>query len=145
MIPAPCIWSCLAYSVTCPVLIITYSMTSLSAVYKSSQQRVSLQQMVAKMLNDVDREQSIGIDLSCLEVPADARAKAFCRCFWTRKWGHKVFRISQAMAEQFSQALLSDSLCLAYLSLLFSIRVGNAFFKWLVVHCYNGQLQPLAE
>lgn len=51
------------------------------------------------------------------------------------------------MAEQFSQALLSDSLCLAYLSLLssFSVRVGIAFSKGLVTHCYDGQLQPLAE
>lgn len=120
-------------------------MTSLSAVYKCSQQRVSLQQMVDKMLNDVDREQSIGIDLNCLEVSDDPRVKAFFQCLQTKNWGHKVFRITQAMAEQFDQALLPDSLCLNYPSLLFSIRVGNALSKGLVMHCCDGQLQPLAE
>jgi len=144
MNPAPCIWCHLAYSVTCPVLIITYYVTSLSAVYRCSQQRVSLQQTVDKMPNDVDRDQSIGIDLNCPEVPADSRAKDFCWCFQTKKWGHKVFRISQAMAQQFNQAVLSDSLCLTYLSLLFSIRAGNDFSKGLVTHCCDGQLQPLA-
>lgn len=31
------------------------------------------------MLNDVDREQSTGIDRNCLNVPPDSEAKAF---FW---------------------------------------------------------------
>lgn len=29
------------------------------------------------MLNDVDREQSAGIDLKCLDVPPESEAKAF--------------------------------------------------------------------
>lgn len=38
------------------------------------------------MLNDVDREQSTGIDLNCLDVPPDSGAKAF---FWVFS-GYKV-------------------------------------------------------
>lgn len=57
------------------------------------------------MPNDVDREQSIGIDLSFLEVPADARAKAFVDVFglgseaikfsgYPRQWQSNSIRLS---------------------------------------------------
>lgn len=42
-----------------------------------------------KMPNDVDREQCIGIDLNCPEVPADSRAKAL--------YFFDVFRLSEAI------------------------------------------------
>lgn len=49
------------------------------------------------------------------------------------------------MAEQFNHAVLSDSLCLSYLSPLLTVRIGNAFSEGLVMCCYDGQLQSLAR
>lgn len=58
------------------------------------------------MPNDVNRVQSIGMDLNCLEVPVNPKAKAFCWCFfglrsevikfsgYSRQWQNSSIRLS---------------------------------------------------
>lgn len=74
--------------------------------------------MIGKVPNGAGREQSIGADLNCLEIPVDPRAKICSWCFWAMESGHQAFGISQTMAGQFYQAVLSDFLCLFPLSSL---------------------------